>query len=163
MIKVISKTGKIYYYPNYYKKKRPQPSPNKRVSKSGKVYYCSYKPKLVDGRIKANAPKSRCNAKRCLERDHNVCTNCGGTKHLDVHHIDNNGIYRPVDGKANNDLSNLLTLCHKCHMGLHFGVRCDPVIKELRENGLTFQKIANRLGISRQRVHQIYSKNIYLM
>lgn len=40
------------------------------------------------------------------------CATCGSTENLDVHHKDGN--YK------NNDPSNLETLCHSCHMKLHW-------------------------------------------
>lgn len=40
------------------------------------------------------------------------CNICGDTKNLDVHHKDRN--YK------NNEISNLETLCHPCHMKLHW-------------------------------------------
>lgn len=40
------------------------------------------------------------------------CSTCGSTKNLDVHHKDRN--YK------NNEPSNLETLCHSCHMKLHW-------------------------------------------
>ena len=40
------------------------------------------------------------------------CATCGSTKNLDVHHKDGNW--------KNNEMSNLETLCHSCHMKLHW-------------------------------------------
>lgn len=54
-------------------------------------------------------------------RDSWVCQECGMTKEqhikrwgrlFDVHHKDGNGIYSK---KPNNDIKNLITLCHGCH------------------------------------------------
>jgi hypothetical protein len=35
------------------------------------------------------------------------CEKCGGTENLEIDHIDSN--------RSNNDITNLMTLCHKCH------------------------------------------------
>ena len=40
------------------------------------------------------------------------CQNCGSTENLDVHHKDRN--YK------NNEITNLETLCHTCHMKYHW-------------------------------------------
>ena len=40
------------------------------------------------------------------------CNTCGSTDNLDVHHKDRN--YK------NNEMKNLETLCHSCHMKLHW-------------------------------------------
>ena len=40
------------------------------------------------------------------------CAECSGTERLHVHHIDRN--------PANNDPSNLTTLCQSCHLKLHW-------------------------------------------
>jgi hypothetical protein len=50
------------------------------------------------------------------DRDNHRCTDCGcpeseNIKNLDVHHIDNN--------KNNNELSNLISLCMRCHRKRH--------------------------------------------
>ena len=54
------------------------------------------------------------------KRDNHTCQSCGKTKQnlqqqLDVHHI---RPYRLFDGdhKAANQIDNLITLCHKCHL-----------------------------------------------
>lgn len=47
------------------------------------------------------------------ERDNYTCQLCGMIrKGLDVHHIDEN--------KLNCDPDNLITLCRKCHVNVHF-------------------------------------------
>lgn len=59
---------------------------------------------------------------KALERDNYKCTLCGedSYRRLVVHHIDWNGKRRNRSHKdMNNDLSNLQTLCHKCHNGIH--------------------------------------------
>ena len=43
----------------------------------------------------------------------NLCAICNSIEKLDAHHIDSN--------RDNNDLSNLIILCHACHMKYHHG------------------------------------------
>jgi len=59
---------------------------------------------------------------KVLDRDKYKCQNCGEDKRtkLIVHHIDWQGKRRGVpSAKWNNRMSNLITLCHKCHNGIH--------------------------------------------
>lgn len=58
---------------------------------------------------------------KALERDGHQCVSCGErTKRLLVHHLDWQGKRRGVSVKDwNNTLSNLQTLCDKCHNSLH--------------------------------------------
>jgi len=58
------------------------------------------------------------NRDKVLERDGYKCTVCGATKSLAIHHIDQNGWFKPREEK-NNDIDNLITLCFKCHAKLH--------------------------------------------
>lgn len=51
------------------------------------------------------------NRKIILNRDRERCRNCKSIKKLVIHHIDCD--------KKNNSLSNLITLCTVCHLGLH--------------------------------------------
>lgn len=51
-----------------------------------------------------------------LEKDGRCCSNCGSTEQLVVHHKDENG--RGSD-EPNNDLTNLSTLCRRCHIEEH--------------------------------------------
>ena len=93
-----------------------------------------------------------------LSRDNYQCIDCGfnDKDKLLVHHIDESR----KTGILNNELSNLITLCRKCHARRH-GLDKSELredVFELREAGLTFQQIANRFGISRQRAHQHYKK-----
>ena len=63
------------------------------------------------------------NVQAVLERDNFECQDCGMTqeqhfiifnKRLDIHHIDGSGKSTPKEDK-NNDMDNLITLCHRCH------------------------------------------------
>ena len=51
-----------------------------------------------------------------LRRFNNQCANCGSTKNLVIHHIDNQG--RKVQ-KPNNLSKNLTVLCRGCHVKHH--------------------------------------------
>ena len=57
------------------------------------------------------------------QRDKRTCQLCGklweeGTRRFDVHHLVGCGLLsREYDKVA--DLDNLITFCHKCHLGLH--------------------------------------------
>lgn len=50
-------------------------------------------------------------------RDENKCTNCNSTQKLDAHHII--PIEKCIDSNLEFDISNGITLCHKCHLSLH--------------------------------------------
>lgn len=94
---------------------------------------------------------------QALARDNCKCVVCGTEDGLVVHHRDNSR----KTGKLNNDLKNLMTLCRQCHMrehGFGEGVANYDVIREYREGGYTYEAIAKCLGVSRQRVHQIYTR-----
>lgn len=57
------------------------------------------------------------NRQRVLERDKHRCTECGTKKQLIIHHKDGRGGH---DGlPANTALSNLVTLCRRCHIAVH--------------------------------------------
>lgn len=53
-----------------------------------------------------------------LDRDNHQCQNCGtgGDNRLQLHHV----IYRSQGGS--NEQENLVTLCFRCHEGVHQGV-----------------------------------------
>jgi 5-methylcytosine-specific restriction endonuclease McrA len=57
-----------------------------------------------------------------LSRDAHKCVNCSSENNLTVHHKDRNGRGKPT---PNNDLSNLETLCRRCHLLEH--------VQELKE------------------------------
>lgn len=57
---------------------------------------------------------------RIRERDHFTCQICGANNNLMVHHKDWRGKRRGVPtSEWNNKDDNLITLCHKCHNGIH--------------------------------------------
>ena len=92
-----------------------------------------------------------------LKRDNYSCVDCKNTSNVVVHHIDGSR----KTGVLNNNLDNLITLCKKCHAKRH-GMTVEHSEKiEMRKTGLTFQEIANKFGLSRQRVHQVVGKLIW--
>jgi hypothetical protein len=100
----------------------------------------------------------------CLIRDNYTCQICHKPSpppysDLNIHHKDGNGYY--TNKHPNNDLSNLVILCDKCHMQLHFDVlEKQKSIVALRDEGFTLQAIGNKFGVSRQRIKQILDKGL---
>jgi DNA invertase Pin-like site-specific DNA recombinase len=73
---------------------------------------------------------------------------------LTVYHNDNT-CYEGIL-TLNNDVNNLITLCRPCH-SRHHNVTVDRHdVQEMVEMGMTYTQTGKILGISRQRVHQIY-------
>lgn len=66
--------------------------------------------------------------KAVMERDGHTCTQCGATDELEAHHI------KPFAEfpELRYDVSNGVTLCHKCHALLHFASKSD---KQTEANG----------------------------
>lgn len=106
---------------------------------------------------------------KTLKRDKYRCQYCR-IKTNEVHHKDKTGSNRP-ERKKNNELENLITLCHKCHIGLHqnrkFGNDCSR--KPERDNKIfrllstkTQSEISRMFGITRQRVNQIVNKDLII-
>jgi len=90
----------------------------------------------------------------CIERDENRCVDCGSLENILVHHIDESrklGIK-----KMNNDLSNLVTLCRPCHARRHKYTNDREDVLEYKSMGLSFTEIGKKLGLSRQRSHQLF-------
>lgn len=52
-----------------------------------------------------------------IQRDGGKCVKCGGVKSISVHHKDGKG--RGYQGKIDNSLDNLITLCNQCHQQTH--------------------------------------------
>jgi len=50
---------------------------------------------------------------KCLREKGEQCVECDATEQIEVHHIDGD--------RTNNRLSNLVPLCHDCHMKVHNG------------------------------------------
>lgn len=156
----ISKSGSRYK--SYYRRKGRPISPNAeiRVSKSGRRYTNYYLRKFPQ-RGTGLLPASKLYRGPCLERDNFKCQICGATNNLDIHHKDNGG-YHLQGQQTNNELNNLITLCHRCHLKMHKGVLGrEEIIMSRREAGETIQSIANSFGVSRQRIHQIIKRVLY--
>jgi len=65
-----------------------------------------------------------------IARDGYKCTKCGVTKgRLDVHHIDGEGHGKE---EPNNNMDNLITLCHRCHSLTHWEER-KKIIEKYKE------------------------------
>lgn len=123
--------GKYFEKPEYYVRKQ-----NKRRQN---VVYCSKECQslaLLGENFEEHGISNalrRCKAykewrKQCLERDNNICTECGSEEDLHVHHkiflnvickkYDYN-IYKIIDSSEFNDINNGQTLCRKCHQKKH--------------------------------------------
>ncbi len=65
-----------------------------------------------------------------LSRDNNTCRACSSKKRIVIHHKDGSGQKRIKDSelKTNNDINNLICLCHSCHMTLHHWQRKNKII-----------------------------------
>jgi len=50
---------------------------------------------------------------KCIRAKGEMCSECGDREEIEVHHIDSN--------RLNNELENLIPLCHSCHMCVHNG------------------------------------------
>ena len=104
--------------------------------------------------------------KKVLKRDHNTCQGCGCKYKLEVHHIDGSGSNKSID-KTNNKMSNLITLCHTCHMEVEIervGSFSDGKWQRDKERDMEIyvrsemesqSQIARDIGLSRQRVSMI--------
>ena len=95
-----------------------------------------------------------------LNKAQNQCSKCGGqSSDLDIHHLDRNGYGKT--GYPDNSDKNLVVLCPSCHQKLHSNSRVDiDELNHLRAEGKTFEQIGQRFGVSRQRIHQLYLKDI---
>ena len=144
--RVRSKTGRLYEYTNPISRER---KPTVHHSDF------TYKPRWNSNKAGMSIRK------QCLERDTHTCQLCGQTNpNLHIHHLDKMGVH--LSRSPNNDLSNLQTLCAKCHQRLHSEViEKHQEIIALRKAGLTLQEIGSQFGrVSRQRIHQILLKYI---
>jgi 5-methylcytosine-specific restriction endonuclease McrA len=77
-------------------------------------------PELVREIKQRNKDKTRFggNRKKILERDNHECQMCGRKDKLLIHHID--GTNNRGKRNANNNPSNLITVCKPCHTKIHF-------------------------------------------
>ena len=149
-VKVISKKGHLWY--NYH---IPLDWPRKgrlAISKSGRIYRIYYVKKVgVRGYCIKITRRQR------IALDSNICQECGSSQNIDVHHIDKCGPHKVAN--PNNEIDNLITLCHRCHMRLHFTTNDrNEMLYCLRQEGKTFAEIGERFKLSRQRIHQIVTR-----
>jgi len=84
-----------------------------------KIYQSEHK-EQVKGYKRTNKDNIRFGGirKSILERDCFECQVCGSDHLLVIHHIDGT-TNRKAQKNANNDPSNLVTLCRKCHLLVH--------------------------------------------
>lgn|SRR3990167_8629730 len=102
--------------------------PRTRCLKCSKIYNRKYHKKYYSDPIrrekyKNNAAEKRYgfNRQKILERDHFKCQKCSKSHHeilLDVHHKDRSGQQKNIN-LINNNVDNLITLCHSCHTKEH--------------------------------------------
>lgn len=98
-----------------------------------------------------------------LRRDGYLCRMCKTDVNVIVHHIDESR--NNPNQLINNSLSNLMSLCRKCHAKVHKSTKPGnskrDIVFVLRESGFSFTEIGKMLDITRQRAHQLYHKNPY--
>jgi 5-methylcytosine-specific restriction endonuclease McrA len=145
-----TKSGRVYEY--------DYPTSGKRDRKKTE-HHADFRPKPKPlTTLKPTKGRSlRVRRKKVLLRDNRTCQMCGeGNRHMHVHHKDLLGPHL-VGKAANNEMTNLVTLCPACHIGLHYktSVR-NTMIRQLYAGGhLTYDEIGRRFGVSRQRIAQI--------
>ena len=107
---------------------------------------------------------------KALARDNYTCQVCGN-RAREIHHIDGSGSNRPRR-EQNNNLENLISVCHRCHIGLDFQrLKVNGFFKgkwiEEKERNLEILNLSNKLSqtaiskiysITRQRVNQIIKR-----
>ena len=86
-----------------------------------------------------------------LSRDNHECKACLSKEKLIVHHKDETGetslkTKKLIDVKINNDINNLVTLCHPCHVRLHFWQKRSKVILDKNEQVIKLLKELNKNG-----------------
>ncbi len=99
---------------------------------------------------------------QCLSRDKFSCQLCHKAsefpnenyRDLNIHYKDGNEYVKTP--QPNNSLDNLVTLCDRCHLQLHFDtLERHKSIIALRNEGYKLRVIGEKFGISRQRVFRI--------
>ena len=110
----------------YLKKYRENPEKKDRIRETKLNHYRkTYTPeKLKEKREREHFGGNR---EAALARDGYRCVRCFSEKKLTVHHKDRTG--RGVDSGHNHDLSNLETLCRRCHIEEHRAERVDSYRK----------------------------------
>lgn len=102
--------------------------------------------------------------KKLLEASGYKCSKCKKATepaHLEIHHLDGKGAHKVKN--PNNRDSNLVVVCDSCHHKYYHPssqIKLSQIeqVVELRYKGKTFQSIGDRLGITRQRAHQIFKR-----
>lgn len=160
--KKLSKSGIVYW--NYYQRKEGRKKKEncimlKEILPNGKVCYRypSQSPRHIPSTFSALR-------KYLIKLSGYKCSICGCSQSdWEIHHKDNQGFSQT--SHPNNDISNLQVLCIGCHRQLHNIIDKDRIelIVRLRHNGHSFQEIGEGLGVSRQRVHQIYHNFIKIL
>lgn len=92
-----------------------------------------------------------------LERDDEECQNCGERSNLVIHHI------VPIENGGTNRLSNLVTLCRKCHRKSHgqkYGTEQNQTTKTSRNRYLEIEEVRNLIGTTK---HPLYQATLGLL
>ena len=101
----------------YLKRYSNSPKNKARIEQKKREWYFKYH---TDNLLKRKAYREERHydglRERVLARDGRKCTKCGSTRQLTVHHKDGEGRGK---SQPNNDMSNLATLCRKCHIDEH--------------------------------------------
>lgn len=66
------------------------------------------------------------------DKNSHACCDCGTSVPLEVHHIDGNPF--------NNELNNLVALCHSCHTRRHRREKIEARLIEMREEVASLKK-----------------------
>lgn len=111
-------------------------------------------------KLKVSNPSYYPEREVALMRDEYKCRDCSATEKLVVHHKDGSRIWGT--SRMNNSLSNLITLCQRCHARAHGYTKvdreADAMIISLRADKWGWREIGDFLGISHERARQIYSR-----
>ena len=143
-----SLTGRVYEYD--YPRHRKGALPRKKTKHHPDF---KPKPKLIKVKRDWRTYKSYTGKARRLVELVGKCQQCGVSNvKLHVHHRDGNGT---TSLTPNHSPDNLIVLCPTCHLCMHQYCADKAQVLKLKNTGLTMQEIADKLGISRQRVHQI--------
>ena len=86
---------------------------------------------------------------KALEEKPAECENCGAVDDIEVHHRDKN--------RCNNDLDNLVVLCHDCHQTVHHGwPGTDSMLRKLKiDTGVKLPEPVYREVIARSEQNDI--------
>lgn len=129
------KCGRQDYYQTHWKSERKQNaewySKNRETEIAKNKEYREQNRELFDW----YHDKNRFGGMReiILSRDNNECRGCQSKDNIVIHHKDETGETslqkRKLKGlESNNDLENLITLCHGCHIRLHHWQRRNKVV-----------------------------------